>query len=173
MLPTPRGPREGDSPLEGELLSSRRPPMPDMGARLGRALRLFWFVSLAVTGWLLWLTLRGGPSGVLDILLALLLAAPFTVLTLVMIALGQLLDLMRSSSSALQAHWRASMEGRNPGFAAMELRYSLAELRDKAGTLALLGFMLTPGFIAAVGLAVLATLVMIPVALFTLLLKLF
>ncbi len=173
MFPTPRGPHEGDSPLEGELLSSRRPPMPDMGTRLGRALRLFWFVSLVVTGWLLWLTLRGGPSGVLDILLALLLAAPFTVLTLVMVALGQLRDLMHRSSGELDAHLRAGMERRDPRMAAMELRYTMAELRGKAGSLAFLRFMLTPGFFAAVGLSVLATLIMIPVALFTLLLNLF
>ncbi|MGK0673495.1 MAG: hypothetical protein ABWU16_02390 [Halothiobacillaceae bacterium] len=173
MFPTPRGPREGDSPLEGELLSSRRSPMPDIGARLGQALQLFWFVSLAATGWLLWLTLRGGPSSVLDILLALLLAAPLTVLTLVMVVLDQLRDLMCRASGALDAHRRAGMERGDPRMVAIELRYTMAELRDKVGGLALLRFMLTPGFFAAVGLSVLATLVMIPVALFTLLLELF
>ncbi|MEF3193990.1 MAG: hypothetical protein K6346_07240 [Halothiobacillaceae bacterium] len=173
MPPAPRLPHEEDTPLEGELISRPDLRMPDLGARLQRGLRLFWFISMAVTGWLLWLTLRGGPSGVLDVLLALLLAAPFAVLTLVMFALGQILDLMRGSSSALQAHWRANMEGRNLGLAAIKLRYTMAELRDRAGNLALLGFMATPGFIAAVGLSLLATLIMIPVALFTLLLKLF
>lgn len=173
MFPMPRSPREDDSPLEGELLSSRRPPIPGMGTRLGRALRLFWFISLVVTGWLLWLTLRDGPSGVLDILLALLLAAPFTVLTLVMVALGQLLDQVRRSSSELDAHLRVGMGGRDPRMAAMELRHTMAELRGQVGSLAFLRFMLTPGFFAAVGLSVLATLVMIPVALFTLLLNLF
>jgi len=173
MLPSSREPQQDQAPLEGELLSHNHPDLPPWGGRLSRALRLFWFTSLAVTAWLLWLTLRGGPSGVLDLLLALLLATPLVVLTLVMLALGQLVSLLRRSSSELDAHLRAGMQGRDPRLAAMELRYTMAELRGQAGGLVFLRFMLTPGFLAAVGLSVLATLVMIPVALFTLLLNLF
>lgn len=174
MIPAPRRPHDDESPLEGELLSARPGPvMPGLGARLTRLVRAIWLISLAVTGWLLWLTLGAGPSGVLDLLLALLLATPLVVLTLVVLGLGQLTSLMSRSAEQLQAHLRAQAEGRNPRLAALDLHYTLSELRDHAEGLALLGFMLTPGFLALFGLAVLATLVMIPVALFTLLFALF
>lgn len=175
MFPTQRGPGDEREPLEGEFLSARgeRPHVADFGGRLRKPLQTFWLVSLGVTGWLVWLTLKGGPTGVLDILLALLLAAPFGILTLVYLAFGRILGLMQRSSAKLDQHLGAGMDNRDPRMAAVNLRYTLEELRGDAGGLAMLRFMLTPGFFAAVGLSVLATIVMIPVALFTLLLALF
>jgi hypothetical protein len=175
MHPAPRGPGDGHEPLEGELLSARgdTPHVADWGGRLRKPLRMFWLVSLGVTGWLVWLTLRGGPTGLMDLLLALLLALPFGVLTLVYLAFGRLLGLMRRASGRLDQHLGAGMDSRDPRMAAVNLRYTLEELRGDAGGLAWLRFMLTPGFFAAVGLSVLATIIMIPVALFTLLLAAF
>ncbi|MGC9007857.1 MAG: hypothetical protein ACP5IY_02115 [Halothiobacillaceae bacterium] len=174
MLPTRRGPDEDDTPLEGELFTARPgPALPGLGARLSRLLRIFWLISLAVTGWLLWLTVGQGVSGVLDVVLALLLATPLVVLTLVVLGVNQLTSLFSRSADQLQAHLRAQAEGRNARLAAMELHDTLRELRDHAEGLALLGFMLTPGFLGLLGLSVIATLVMIPVALFTLLFALF
>lgn len=174
MHPTPRRPDQDDTPLEGELLSARGSPhVADLGGRLRNPLRVFWLISLAVTGWLVWLTLKGGPTGVVDILLALLLALPFGVLTLVYLALGKLLGLMQRSSEQLDKHFASGLDGRDPRMAAVNLRYTLEELRGNAGGLAMLRFMLTPGFFGLVGLSVLATVIMIPVAVFTGLLALF
>ncbi len=174
MHPAPHRPGDEQAPLEGELLSARGGPhVVDLGQRLARPLRIFWLLSLAITGWLVWLTLRDGPTGVLDLLLALLLMLPFGVLTLVYLALGKLLGLMQRSASQLDSHLRAGLGQRDPRMAAVELRYTLEELRGDAGGLAMLRFMLTPGFFGLVGLSVVATIVMIPVALFTLLLNLF
>ncbi|MEW6766155.1 MAG: hypothetical protein AB1344_10270 [Pseudomonadota bacterium] len=174
MHPTPRGPGDDQAPLEGEVLSARGAPhVAEVGQRFVRPLRIFWLLSLAVTGWLAGLTVHAGLTGVLDILLVLLLILPFGVLSLVFFALGKLLKLVQRSATQIDSHLRAEMEGRDPRMAAMNLRYTLEELRGEAGDLVMLRFMLTPGFFGLVGLSVLATIIMIPVALFTLLFKLF
>ncbi len=186
MLPPLHGKGQNGAPLEGELLPSPDEQLAGLLRRLTRPFDILWLVSLPVTAWLVWLSLRGGPTGVMDILLVVLLCLPFALLSAARLGLWWMSRRLIEAQLALQ---------RPPG-APFDMRAMLERMRQQAAescdwcvapgrmagkgagfmarlALKMSSLMLSPKFFFALGLALLAILVMIPVALFTLLLKLF
>ncbi|HET20480.1 MAG TPA: hypothetical protein ENO16_07765 [Chromatiales bacterium] len=185
------------APLEGELLPTAGERVADLSRRFSRPLDILWGVSLLVTGWLLWLALRDGPTGVLDILLALLLCVPFAVLSAARLGLWWMTRSLRETQLEMERQFQSTFGADGAGFDPTDMGAMMERMRQQAAGMAgdwraapgrmagvaggfmgrmagmARGFMLTPAFLFAVALSLLATLVMIPVALFTLLLNLF
>lgn len=186
-----------DAPLEGELLPTAGEQVADLSRRFSRPLDILWVISLLVTGWLLWLALRGGPTGVMDILLALLLSVPFALLSAARLGLWWMTRSLRETQLEMERQFRSTFGADGTRIDMTDMGAMMERMRQQAAGMAddwraapgriagmggsfmarmagmARGFMLTPAFFFAVGLSLLATLVMIPVALFTLLLNLF
>jgi hypothetical protein len=174
---------EGE-PLEGEVLPQAGEQFDAATRRISKPFNTLWWVSLVMTVWLVWLTLRGDPTGIMNVLLALILALPFLVLSAARLALAGVFALLRDGVQ--QAHampknaqqWQDTM--RNAREHAGKARASewmgaagkVSDTVDGVRTAAQ-ALMLTPGFFAALALSLLATLIMLPVTLFTLLLVVF
>lgn len=172
------------APLEGEVLPQPGEQFDAAARRMSKPFDTLWWLSLSMTLWLVWLTLRSDPTGIMNILLALILALPFLVLSAARLGLAGVFSLLRDGIQ--QAHampknaheWQASMRSAREQAskaragdwmgAAGKVSDSVDGVRTAAQTL-----MLTPMFFAAFALALLATLIMIPVTLFTLLLAVF
>ena len=172
------------APLEGEVLPQPGEQFDRAAKQMGKPFNVLWWLSLVMTLWLVWLTLRGDPTGLMNILLAVVLSLPFLILSAARLGLASVFSLLRQGVE--QAHampkntadWQDTLRNaRNEAGkakaadwagAAWKANDTLSSARD---TLQL--FMLTPKFFAALALALLATLIMIPVTLFTLLLALF
>ncbi len=170
--------------LEGEVMPDAAAQFDQTTRRMTKPLDTLWWLSLLMTLWLVWLTLKGDPTGIINMLLALLLALPFIVLSAARLGLAGLLGLLRDGVQ--QAHamprnaqeWQASLRTAREQArqakagdwvgAAWKTSETVGAARD---TLQLL--MLSPAFMLALVLALLATLIMIPVTLFTLLLAVF
>ncbi|MEW6445077.1 MAG: hypothetical protein ACOZAQ_10230 [Pseudomonadota bacterium] len=203
-LPTSRGPRGGDPDgdldderiVEGELMPDARAAASEQIAGLSRLiarpLDILWTISLLVTGWLLWLALHDA-DGVIDILLGLLLALPFALLSMARLGLWWMGRALRKAREDIRNPLQSAFGSGDMRFNASDLGGFMNNMRhqavdwareplraaDMAGSLferasSLAGsLMLTPFFFAALAFSLLATLVMIPVALFTLLFALF
>lgn len=172
------------APLEGEVLPQPGEQFDAAARRMSKPFDTLWWLSLGMTLWLVWLTLRGDPTGIMNILLALVLALPFLVLSAARWGLAGVFSLLRDGIQ--QAHampknaqeWQASMRNAHDQAskaragdwmgAAGKVSDSVDGVRTAAQTL-----MLTPMFFAAFALSLVATLIMIPVTLFTLLLAVF
>jgi len=172
------------APLEGEVLPQPGEQFDAAARRMSKPLNTLWWLSLCMTVWLVWLTLRGDPSGIMNILLALVLALPFVVLSAARLGLAGVFSLLRDGIQ--QAHtmpknaqqWQDTMrDAREQARKARandwmgtagKVNDSVDSLRTAAQTL-----LLTPMFFAALALSLLATLIMVPVTLFTLLLVVF
>jgi hypothetical protein len=174
---------EGE-PLEGEVLPQPGEQFDAAARRMSKPFNTLWWISLTMTAWLVWLTLRGDPTGVMNILLALILALPFVVLSVARLGLAGMFGLLREGVQ--QAHampknaqqWQDTMRNAREHAgkakagdwmgAAGKVSDGVDGVRSAAQML-----LLTPMFFAAFALSLLATLIMVPVTLFTLLLALF
>ncbi|MEW5838913.1 MAG: hypothetical protein AB1717_08790 [Pseudomonadota bacterium] len=172
------------TPLEGEVLPEPGEQFDRAARQMSKPFNALWWLSLGMTLWLVWLTLHGDPGGLMNILLAVVLSLPFLILSAARLGLANVFSLLRQGVE--QAHampknaadWQdtlrnAHSEARKAKAsdwvgAAWKANETVGGMRD---TLQLL--MLTPKFFAALALALLATLIMIPVTLFTLLLAIF
>jgi hypothetical protein len=172
------------APLEGEVMPQAGAQFDEATRRMSQPFNTLWWLSLAMTLWLVWLTLRGDPSGVMNILLALVLALPFLVLSLARWGLASVLDVLRAGLKQAQAmpssaqQWQATMrDAREQAKSARASHWAgaawsaterVGQVQEGVQTL-----MLTPLFLVALLLSLFATLIMLPVTLFTLLLVLF
>lgn len=172
------------APLEGEVLPQPGEQFDQATRQISKPFNTLWWISLTMTAWLVWLTLRSDPTGVMNILLALILALPFVVLSVARLGLAGMFGLLREGVQ--QAHampknaqqWQATMRNAREQAgkaqagdwmgAAGKVSDSVEGVRSAAQML-----LLTPMFFAAFALSLLATLIMVPVTLFTLLLALF
>ena len=172
------------APLEGEVLPQPGEQFDAAARRMSKPFNTLWWLSLSMTVWLVWLTLRGDPSGLMNILLAVILSLPFLILSAARLGLASVFNLMRESVQ--QAHampktaheWQSTLhQARTQAYqakagdwvgAAWKANEAVSGARDAMQML-----MLTPMFFAALALSLLATLIMVPVTLFTLLLALF
>ena len=172
------------APLEGEVLPQPGEQFDAAARRISKPFNTLWWLSLGMTVWLVWLTLRGDPSGLMNILLAVILSLPFLTLSAARLGLASVFNLMRDSVQ--QAHampknaheWQSTLHNARAQAsqskagdwvgAAWKANETVSSARD-----ALQMLMLTPMFFAALALSLLATLIMVPVTLFTLLLAIF
>ena len=172
------------APLEGEVLPDAGEQFDATTRRISKPLNTLWWISLLMTAWLVWLTLRGDPTGIMNILLALALTLPFLVLSTARLALAGVFSLLRNGIQ--QAHampksaqeWQATMRNAHDQArtsragdwmgAAGKVNDTVDGVRTAAQML-----VLTPKFFAALALSLLATIIMLPVTLFTLLLIMF
>ncbi len=173
-----------EAPLEGEVLPQPGEQFDQATRQISKPFNTLWWISLTMTAWLVWLTLRGDPTGIMNLLLALILALPFVVLSVARLGLAGMFGLLREGVQ--QAHampknaqqWQDTM--RNAREHAGKARASdwmgaAGKVSDRVDGVrtAAQALMLTPGFFAALALSLLATLIMLPVTLFTLLLVVF
>ncbi len=175
--------QEGE-PLEGEVLPQAGEQFDAAARRMSKPFNTLWWVSLTMTVWLVWLTLRGDPTGIMNLLLALILALPFLVLSATRLALAGVFSLLRDGIQQAHAMPKNAQQWQDTMRSARE-HATKARASDWMGTAgkvsdrvdgvrtAAQALMLTPGFFAALALSLLATLIMLPVTLFTLLLVVF
>jgi hypothetical protein len=172
------------APLEGEVMPQAGEQFDAMTQRMSQPFDTLWWLSLGMTVWLVWLTLRGDPSGVMNILLALVLMLPFLVLSLARWGLSSVLGVLRAGLKQAQAmpnsaqQWQATMrDAREQAKTARSSHWAGAvwSVTERLGLVqeGVQTLMLTPLFLLALVASLLATLIMLPVTLFTLLLMVF
>ncbi len=170
----------GGEPLEGEVLPQPGEQFDEAARRMSKPFDTLWWLSLGMTAWLVWLTLRGDPTGIMDMLLALVLSLPFLVLSAARLGLSSVFGLLRESVQQAHAMPRNAHEWQDAMSNARKARMgdwmgAAGKVHDSIENIRGIGqaLMLTPMFMVALVLSLLATLIMIPVTLFTLLLVVF